>query len=132
MPDQDYVHISPALERALFLKFAACLRILLYIAIPVVGGIATLAVLTNQTLTNKTVADAVLDIGKTENMIIIRTVERFAELEKDARNRLLEFERTAQETTLKAKTSLSEAEQPPNKQKMQAKLLRRRPMLQAI
>jgi hypothetical protein len=104
--DQASASISPAQERELFITFSEWLRLVLYIAIPLIVGIATIAVLTVQFLVSQRVEDLTRRFGDLER----ESAARLASLERDAARQLTDFERTTMETTIRIKASQAEAE----------------------
>jgi len=104
--DQASVSISPALERELFIKFSEWLRLVLYIAIPLIVGIATIAVLAVQILVSQRVEELIRRVGDLER----ESAARLANLERDAAKELTDFERATVETTIRIKASQAEAE----------------------
>src|SRR5215467_1915709 len=101
MPPKDRasVSISPELERELFIKFSEWLRLVLYIAIPLIVGVATIAVLIVQFLVSQRVEDVMRRLGDLER----DSLARLATLERDAGKQLTDFERTTVETTIRIK-----------------------------
>src|SRR5215467_16274322 len=112
MPPKDRasVSISPELERELFIKFSEWLRLVLYIAIPLIVGIAAIAVLAVQGLVSQRVEELIRRVGELER----DSVTRLANLERDAAMQLTDFERTTVETTIRIKASQAEAEKAVN------------------